>query len=506
MFGLMANVHAAGVAKHVVVVVWDGMRPDFISTNHTPVLAQLAHDGVFFVNHHSVYCTATEVNATALATGAYPAHSGIIANNDFLPTIRPLQSVVTTTPGVVARGDKLTGGNFLQCPTLAETLQAAGQTTAIAGSKTVTLLHDRRARVGLTNGVVFKGNTRSAALQEIFFNQLDEFPEANGSDANKARDEWTRRTLTDILWTNGVPAFSLLWLSEPDHSQHAAGPGSERALKALESSDEQLGAVLKELEKRKLRDQADVFVVSDHGFSTTDKSVDVAKILREAGFNAQRKFKTPPQNGDIMVVGQGGTVLFFVIGHEAEVTRRLVQCLQQQEFSGVIFAAEPLAGVFPLAAANINRAQNSPDVVLSLRWSDAKSKTGARGMFWLDSDHKPAIGSHASLSRFDLHNTLVAAGPDLKVGLVSEIASGNVDLAPTILALLGVKQLQPMDGRVLSEALTVAGLKAIPFVPQSNRLEAAATNGAVIWRQYLQTTKVGQTVYLDEGNGRLAEK
>jgi membrane-anchored protein YejM (alkaline phosphatase superfamily) len=34
-----------GKAEHVVVVVWDGMRPDFISREHTPTLYQLAQDG-----------------------------------------------------------------------------------------------------------------------------------------------------------------------------------------------------------------------------------------------------------------------------------------------------------------------------------------------------------------------------------------------------------------------------------------------------------------------------
>jgi predicted AlkP superfamily pyrophosphatase or phosphodiesterase len=29
---------AAGKARHVVVVVWDGLRPDFISQAHTPTL------------------------------------------------------------------------------------------------------------------------------------------------------------------------------------------------------------------------------------------------------------------------------------------------------------------------------------------------------------------------------------------------------------------------------------------------------------------------------------
>jgi predicted AlkP superfamily pyrophosphatase or phosphodiesterase len=35
----------ADKAEHIVVVVWDGMRPDFISQEHTPALYQLARDG-----------------------------------------------------------------------------------------------------------------------------------------------------------------------------------------------------------------------------------------------------------------------------------------------------------------------------------------------------------------------------------------------------------------------------------------------------------------------------
>jgi len=52
--------------RHVVVVVWDGMRPDFVSEETTPTLWKLAREGVTFRNHHAVYPSATMVNGTAL--------------------------------------------------------------------------------------------------------------------------------------------------------------------------------------------------------------------------------------------------------------------------------------------------------------------------------------------------------------------------------------------------------------------------------------------------------
>lgn len=58
---------AAGQAKYFVVVVWDGMRPDFVSLELTPTLHALRKRGVWFANHHSVYPISTEVNGTVLA-------------------------------------------------------------------------------------------------------------------------------------------------------------------------------------------------------------------------------------------------------------------------------------------------------------------------------------------------------------------------------------------------------------------------------------------------------
>src|SRR4051794_33929210 len=75
-----SSIFAAGKAKHVVVLVWDGMRPDFINAENTPALLRLAQRGVTFKNHHPVYLSSTEVNGTALATGMYPGKSGIIGN------------------------------------------------------------------------------------------------------------------------------------------------------------------------------------------------------------------------------------------------------------------------------------------------------------------------------------------------------------------------------------------------------------------------------------------
>src|SRR5579863_5140342 len=86
-------VAAGGKTRHVVVVVWDGMRPDFVNEQDTPTLHELAAGGVVFENHHPAYVSLTEGNGAVLFTGAYPAHTGILGDLEYRPEIDPLNPV-----------------------------------------------------------------------------------------------------------------------------------------------------------------------------------------------------------------------------------------------------------------------------------------------------------------------------------------------------------------------------------------------------------------------------
>src|ERR1017187_7153063 len=289
-FGVANAGHGAGKATQIVVLVWDGMRPDLIDETNTPTLYELARRGTFFQNHHAVYFSSTEVNGTALATGDYPRHSGIIANREFRPDINPQRPVAMESFDTIRKGDAASGGNYLRAPTVAETDQRAGLRTAIAGSKPVAMLQDRADRPGnASNVVLFEGRTLPAEILNNITSKLGAFPDAGGNKTN--RDVWTTRALIGALWEKGVPSFSLLWLAEPDQSQHNYSPGSPQGLAAIRSSDNNLARVVAALKEKGAFDTTDIFVVSDHGFSTLASGVDVATRLRDNGFNAAREFK-----------------------------------------------------------------------------------------------------------------------------------------------------------------------------------------------------------------------
>lgn len=507
-----ANAPAAptpnGKAEHILVVVWDGMRPDFVAPQYCPTLYTLATNGTFFRRNHPAYISTTEVNGTALATGANPGRNGIQANTDFRPELSFLSHFATEGLDSVRRGDLFTGGNYILTPTLAETLQQAGIPTIVAGSKPVTLLHDRSARkqseAAKKSVTLYEGKTIPREVAEALPKVNDDKPFPTPvTQPNTAQDNWTTRSLIRSLWKNGVPKYTLLWLSDPDKSQHETGVGSSTSLSGIESSDKHLADVIKALRDKGLYEKTDIFVVSDHGFSTIAAGPDLVSILKRQKFTAGSKLDDA-ERGDVMVIGLGGSALFYVVERDETVIRRLVEFLQTTDFTGVVFSRLPLEGTFPLETVGYSSTNStSPDVMISLRWTASRNDYGAPGMV-TGAGGTRGKGTHGSLSRYDMNNTLVAAGPDIKKGLVSDVPSGNVDLAPTILWLCGVQPTKTMDGRVLHEALVTS--QEPPPKVDVKKLEAARNIGLFRWTQYLQVSEVGGTRYFDEGNGEALPK
>jgi hypothetical protein len=202
-----------------------------------------------------------------------------------------------------------------------------------------------------------------------------------------------------------------------------------------------------------------------------------------------------------LVVGNGGTVFFYVGGHDPALARKVASWIQTTEWAGVIFAREALDGTFPLATAHINSPE-APDLVVALRWTADRSATGAPGEIWSDGpDRVPGQGNHASLSATDMHNTLVAAGPDFRRAFRDPLPSANTDLTPTILWILGFQEAAAhRDGRVLREALT--GDTSHPPSFETKHLTARRDlGGGRAWEQYLNVSEVNGVQYFDEGNG-----
>ena len=99
------------------------------------------------------------------------------------------------------------------------------------------------------------------------------------------------------------------------------------------------------------------------------------------------------------------------------------------------------------------------------------------------------------MSRHELLNVGLARGPSFRNGKAITPPTGNCDVAPTVLHLLGIP-IQPgaMDGRILAEALAGADGNLSPAAVTTHGAESGA------YRQEIQISSVGDTRYVDWGN------
>ena len=85
---------------------------------------------------------------------------------------------------------------------------------------------------------------------------------------------------------------------------------------------------------------------------------------------------------------------------------------------------------------------------MSANWSDKANNFGFKGTTTQD-----GVAGHGTSSPYDIHNTLIAAGPDFREHATSDAPTSNVDIAPTLLRLLGITQPPTMTGRTIEEGL-----------------------------------------------------
>jgi arylsulfatase A-like enzyme len=238
----------------------------------------------------------------------------------------------------------------------------------------------------------------------------------------------------------------MVWFPEPDTSQHAYGVDSPEAREMYSLADAQLDRILTTIDVNGAT--PDIFIVSDHGYSTIDEIVDVQAELERAGF-------APDQDDRSVIVAEnGGSVLLYTPSANEKSIGDLLDWLAVQRWVGAI--ATDLPNSSSLKFASISdiglNGPRSPHIVVTMR-SSATNNPAPLARSGGAASGTVGVGSHGGSSPSELHNTLIASGPSFATGIRSEIPSGNIDVVPTILAILGIQRPEQIDGRVLSEAL-----------------------------------------------------
>ena len=451
--------------RFVIVFVVDGLRPDAITAEDTPTLLRLRAEGVDFTNSHAVFPTVTRVNAAALSTGTQPGTNGLLGNQMYVPAVDPRRAFDTGDYRNLVRLDQATGGRLLLAGTLAERLHARGLRLAgvSSGSTGSAFLLNPRAPSGvgvLVNGYLDPGKT-VAHPPDVNGAILARFGPAPVKEAAADRYDasvaWTQRVLREYVLPELQPTVVIDWLTEPDHSQHKLGVGSPSAREALRHDDREIARVLVTLDDLGLTASTDVLVVSDHGFSTNIAGVDVARALIDAGL------KAAPDSGDVVLASSGQAVAVHVEGHDGDRIARIARLVQSSDWGGVVFTAGRTAGdpqgavegTFSLELIHAANRERGADLLFTFPWSSRPNAFGVPGtdLASVSGGAKLYASDHGSMSPWNVRNTCLAWGVDFKRRATVRGPVGNVDVTPTILALLGIAAGDGLDGRVLGEAL-----------------------------------------------------
>ena len=183
--------------------------------------------------------------------------------------------------------------------------------------------------------------------------------------------------------------------------------------------------------------------------------------------------------GAVVIATNGGSDYLYVPDHSATVVQSLVTELQKREEVGAIFVNSmygTLVGTLPMSMVKLENAGRAPDIIISYDFDADAMVAGVPGVEYESMSSGNNRGMHGSFSPRDVHNTLIAAGPDFKTSFADTLPTGNVDVAPTVAQIFGLS-LPGANGRPLLEALIAGGGAIADYTstPSTVNPTAAAT-------------------------------
>jgi arylsulfatase A-like enzyme len=424
------------LVDRVVIVGWDGLRPDMLSDEVTPNLRRLVAGGARYRHSTATFPSETRPNSATIGTGCHPGRHGITANRLHAPDLG-LPDLNTGRPDHLLRiGQR--HGRILPPTTLGEVLAAGGRRLAVfgSGSPGQTLLQNPHGAGWTVNRALRVPSALDAEL-EGRFGPVPEAPLARV-------DAHLQRIALEHALPSLEPHLLVLWSGQPDVNLHRFGLGAPEVEAALRANDARLGELLECLDLARTA----LLFISDHGHTTVRARVDLAGELVASGL---------AERSEVTVAGAG----YHLRGAARERLTEIVAWLRGRPWCGPIFVRDDRweEGIEGAAPASVlwdgAPGRWVPDLQLSLAWDDAPNGRGVPGhTYGLGFDEgKTVLTDHGSLSPRDMGNLIVLAGAGVRRGVELDVPAGTVDIAPTVLHLLGVAPPETTQGRPLREAL-----------------------------------------------------
>ncbi|MEZ5290053.1 MAG: alkaline phosphatase family protein [Vicinamibacterales bacterium] len=488
--GCQRPADAPAPPRAVVLIVVDGLRPDQVTPEVMPRLHALGQRGLVFDAHHAAVPTVTRVNASTLATGAYPDTHGLLGNTVYSAATFPTSGVNTSRHEDLLAMEQAEG-RLLTAPTLGTALQRAGKRFVVfsAGSSGSALLlgYPLGTSPIVNPDLIVPETLRPAVLAAAGAGPPEAVP-------NAPRNRWIVDAYVALGGTDLAADVTAFWFADPDESAHQRGLGAEVTTAALRAVDGEIGRIEDTLRARGTLRATTLLVTSDHGFSTHTGGFRLGELVAPLA-------EPLPDGAPDLVVTEGAVNARRPLSPER--LAGLVEALQARPEVGALFTAPAregaLDGIVPgtlaFDVAHWRHPRSAP-LLVSASWSDAMNAQGVPG-----TTAQAGTAGHGTTSPFDIHNTLIAAGAAVRASARATAPTSNADLAPTILGLLGLPPEPTMRGRVIRE-LTADGPApdavavthdTVTSRSRDGRYSVTAHVSVVDGRRYLDRTEVLRT-------------
>lgn len=443
-------------AAKVVVIVFDGLRPDMVTPERMPRLSAFAGQSFWFREARSVFPSMTRVATTSVATGAPPATHGIVGNAFLYPEVTPDFVLDTSRAEDLALAEQKLGHALPTAETFADRLAAAGLSLAIvhtgsAGS--AYMLNPRAAAHGhWTFTILGEGATRTPEAVREAVERFGPLPPR--ALPRFAEIDYAERVFRQHALAAMDSDVALIWFNEPDTSSHYRFIGSAETAGILAHVDAAFGRILDAVETRPDASDIAIIVASDHGQIAGPGVIELDRLLTQAGHPAAMASQRP-LNGAAVALTGGNMGEIRVRDGDLDRRDAIARWLMQRDEIGMVFtaAADPILGAvdgtFSTSLVGLAH-ERGPDLVYVLRSDLGPDDHGLPGRGLITAGDVPAGGGmHGGLNRYELNTVLMLGGAAATTSGVSEAPCGLVDIAPTILDLMGLGSPTSMSGRSL---------------------------------------------------------
>lgn len=268
-------------AKKVILISWDGLRPDFFlkSEFETPNLRKIITQGVVVERLTAIFPSLTYPSHASLVTGVRPGLHGVLSNTVFQ------QKDGTNL-------EWYWDAKYIHARTLWQAARDKGKTVAILRWPV-----SRGADVDWLVPEVFSvpgvhGKSDREVVEKSISSELrHEFAEYISAplprdDLFEPFDVWNIQAAS-YLHKKYHPDLTLIHLCNVDHVQHETGAFSLATKSAVKRMDAQLAELLKAVDLM----TTCLLIVGDHGHADFSKTVHINNLFRDKGWITEKDGK-----------------------------------------------------------------------------------------------------------------------------------------------------------------------------------------------------------------------